>query len=78
VDGLNLDEKSLGKRQKLQHCQSIVPKKSQGMTNNVGLTFSVGDTTLQIGVLKLWEVGELPTYTEGVSRGLKLPSTMSW
>ena len=29
----------------MQHCNcTIPPKKIQGMTNNVGLTFSVGDT----------------------------------
>ena len=33
----NLDEKSLGKRQWLQHCKFVNhPKKLQGMTNNVG------------------------------------------
>ena len=32
-----------------------------------------------IGMLKLWEVGDLPTNTEEeVYRGLELPSTMSW
>jgi hypothetical protein len=39
-----LDEKSLGKRQ-------VIPnKKLQGMTNNVGLAFSVGDTTSQFTI----------------------------
>jgi hypothetical protein len=37
-----LDEKSHGKWQYLQHCKS--PINLQGMTNNVELTISVGDT----------------------------------
>jgi hypothetical protein len=37
-----LDEKSLGKCETWQIYNP--PKKIQGMTNNVGLTFSVGDT----------------------------------
>jgi hypothetical protein len=42
-----LDEKSLGKWQYLQHYKSIIPppQKIQGMTNNVGLTFGISDTT---------------------------------
>ena len=44
----NLDEKSLGKWQYLQHYKSIIPQKFlQGMTNIVGLTSSVSDTTPQ-------------------------------
>ena len=40
----NLDEKSVGKWQQLQHCNSTIPQKNlQGMANNVGLTSSVGD-----------------------------------
>ena len=43
---LKIGWKSLGKWQQLQHCKSMIPpKKLQGTTNNVGLTFSVGDTT---------------------------------
>ena len=46
MDDWNLDEKLLGKWQYLQHCKSIIPQKNlQGMRNNVGLTFTVGDTT---------------------------------
>ena len=49
MDDWNLDEKSLRKWQYLQHNKSIIPppqiKKLQGLTNNVGLTISVGDTT---------------------------------
>jgi hypothetical protein len=48
VDDCNLDENSLqvGKWQLLQHNLYYYnpPKHLQGMTNNVGLTFSVGDT----------------------------------
>ena len=29
----------------MQHCASIIPQNLQGMTNNVGLTFTVGDIT---------------------------------
>jgi hypothetical protein len=44
TDDWKLDEKSLGKRQ-------VIPnKKLQGMTNNVGLAFSVGDTTSQFTI----------------------------
>jgi hypothetical protein len=47
MDDWNLDEKSLGKWQQLWQCRPITPQeiKSQTMTNNVGLAFSVGDTT---------------------------------
>ena len=35
----------------LQHCKFIIPKGNlQGMTNNVGLTFSGGDTSLRFGI----------------------------
>ena len=45
MDDWKLDEKSFDKWQEFQHCKSIIPaKKLQGMTNNVRLTFSVGDT----------------------------------
>ena len=44
MDDWNLDEKLLGKRQQLQHCESIIPQNLQRMTNDVGLTISVGDT----------------------------------
>ena len=48
MDDWNLDDKSLGKWQELQHCRPIITPpihpKLQGMTNNNGLTFSVGDT----------------------------------
>ena len=41
----NSDVKLLGKWQQLQHSKSMIPLKNlQGMTNNVGLLFSVGDT----------------------------------
>jgi hypothetical protein len=47
----HLDERSLGKWQQLQHCESIIPPKTlQGMTNNGGWTFSVGDTILQFAI----------------------------
>ena len=47
----NLDEESLGKWQWLQHCNSKIPsQKVEGMTTNVGSTFSVGDTIPQITI----------------------------
>ena len=46
MDDWNLDDKPLAKWQQLQHSKSIIPPNLQGMTNNVGLTFTVGDTTL--------------------------------
>ena len=46
VDDWNLDDKSLSKQRNLQHFKSTMPKiLLQGMTNTIGLTFSVGDTT---------------------------------
>ena len=46
MDDWNLDEKRLGKWQQLQHCKLITPQKIwQWMTNDVVLTFSVGNTT---------------------------------
>jgi hypothetical protein len=46
MDDKILDEKSLSKPQNLQHCKSTMSiLVLQGMTNNVELTFSVGDTT---------------------------------
>ena len=44
MDVWSLDDESLGDRQCLQHYKSITPQKLQGMTNNVKLTFSGGDT----------------------------------
>jgi hypothetical protein len=41
----DVDEKSLGKWQQLQHCKSTMSYfYSQGMTNYVRSAFSVGDT----------------------------------
>ena len=35
----------------LQHCKSIIPpKKLQGLANNVGLAFSIGDNTPQFTI----------------------------
>ena len=51
MDDWKLDEKSLDKWQQLQHCKFIIhPRKFnkikwRGMTNNVGFTLSVGETT---------------------------------
>jgi hypothetical protein len=46
MDDWNLDEKSLVKWQWSQHYKSIIRSENlQEMTNNVGLAFSVGDTT---------------------------------
>jgi hypothetical protein len=46
MDDWNLNEKPLVKWQQLQHCKSTIPQMFlQGMTNNIGSTFSVGDTT---------------------------------
>ena len=46
MDDWELDEKSLGKLQQLQHCNFLVPQEIyKGLTNNVGSKFSVGDTT---------------------------------
>ena len=51
MDDWDLDEKTLGKWQYLQHYKPIIPhKKLQVMTNNVGLTFSVGDTILRFTI----------------------------
>ena len=43
MDDWNLDENSLDKWQKIYN----PPKSLQGITNNIGLTFSVGDTIPQ-------------------------------
>ena len=46
MDARDLDRESLGKSQQLHHWKSIVPwKNHMKTTNDVGLTFSVGDTT---------------------------------
>ena len=51
MDDWNLDEKSLDKWQYSQQHNSIIPQKVlQRMTNNAGLTFSVGDTTLRFTI----------------------------
>jgi hypothetical protein len=44
MDDWNLDTKPLGRWQLLQHHKYVIPKNLQGITNNVGLTFNVGDT----------------------------------
>jgi hypothetical protein len=44
MDNWNSYEKSLGKWQFLQHCKPMIPQNLQEMTNNNGLTFSVGDS----------------------------------
>ena len=45
MDDWNLDEKTLGKWQFLQHCKSIIPKKTYKEWQIIlGLTFRVGDT----------------------------------
>ena len=49
-----MDEKSLGKRQLLEHRKYIVPQiYLQEVTNNLGLTYGVGDTTLRFTILVL-------------------------
>jgi hypothetical protein len=46
TDDWNFDEKHIGKCWYLQHYKSIIPQFFlQGMTNSVGLTISVNDTT---------------------------------
>ena len=54
MGGWDLDEKSLGKWQKLQHCKSIIPQNLQGM-KKIGLTFSVGS---QIVLSKIIRTGD--------------------
>ena len=42
---------SLRKWQQSQHCKTHKPpQQSKGMTNNVGLTFSIGDTILRFTI----------------------------
>ena len=50
MDDWNLDDKPLGEWQILQHFKSIIPGKFKEMKNNVGFTFSVGDTTPQLTI----------------------------
>jgi hypothetical protein len=46
-----VDGNHLVKRYYLQHKRIIIPQSIlQGMTNNVGLTFSVGHTTLRFTI----------------------------
>ena len=51
MDGWILDETSLGKWQYLQHRKSTIPQKLQRMTNNVGLTFNVGDNVSRVTIV---------------------------
>jgi hypothetical protein len=47
MDDWYLDEKALGEWQQLQHLKSIIPQKvNKEWQIILGLTFSVGDTTL--------------------------------
>ena len=51
IHDCNLDEILICKWQYLQHYKSTIPSKHlQGMTNNIGLIFSVGDTTPQFTI----------------------------
>jgi hypothetical protein len=55
LDDGNMDENSFGKWQSLQQYKPIIPPnkikiKLQGMTNNVGSTFSVGDATMRFSI----------------------------
>ena len=49
----------------MQHYKTIIPHKNlQGMTNNVGLTFSVGDTAPRF-TTHIWEIQlEMVTLSE--------------